>query len=371
MARNSTVILTEAQFEGARTTAAWADVLDRANDGFRDMAPAAGVAAVAADQTRSQLTILQAALAGPLRQALEDQRTKTEEIAGKQAELNGQIAEATRLYGESSPKVFDLKSQYADLNVQLAGVNRQYNESVESLAFAAAQSALFSDGVQEGEVPALMAMGEQLGLVDEGTATLYKKFDDLYNLNKDKGAPGWEDMNKLLWKVTSELTTGTTPAVNKHTSAQTLLIDAAKKADEQLGFVFNDLNGIKGVADSAAKAVGALNGNLNSIPQHVGPYAPGGSYAGGTAAPGAPPPRFDEGGLASGPLSGYPAELHGTEAVVPLPDGKSIPVQIAGGGGEIRLVLSIPVILDGHEIGRASFDGTLAEARARGLALGA
>lgn len=36
------------------------------------------------------------------------------------------------------------------------------------------------------------------------------------------------------------------------------------------------------------------------------------------------------GGILSGPKSGYLAQLHGTEAVVPLPDGKTIPVQIQG-----------------------------------------
>lgn len=37
-------------------------------------------------------------------------------------------------------------------------------------------------------------------------------------------------------------------------------------------------------------------------------------------------PSFAKGGITSGPISGYQATLHGTEAVVPLPDGKSIPV---------------------------------------------
>jgi hypothetical protein len=37
-----------------------------------------------------------------------------------------------------------------------------------------------------------------------------------------------------------------------------------------------------------------------------------------------------KGGVASGPTSGYRAILHGTEAIVPLPDGKSIPVQMVG-----------------------------------------
>ena len=39
---------------------------------------------------------------------------------------------------------------------------------------------------------------------------------------------------------------------------------------------------------------------------------------------------FGDGGVANGPSSGYLAELHGPEAVVPLPDGKTIPVRIEG-----------------------------------------
>jgi hypothetical protein len=37
---------------------------------------------------------------------------------------------------------------------------------------------------------------------------------------------------------------------------------------------------------------------------------------------------FRNGGVTSGPRSGYAAVLHGTEAIVPLPDGKSIPVKM-------------------------------------------
>ena len=40
-----------------------------------------------------------------------------------------------------------------------------------------------------------------------------------------------------------------------------------------------------------------------------------------------------EGGILSGPTSGYRAILHGAEAVVPLPDGKNIPVNLGSGGG--------------------------------------
>lgn len=49
-------------------------------------------------------------------------------------------------------------------------------------------------------------------------------------------------------------------------------------------------------------------------------------------------PGYAVGGIASGPRAGYPVELHGTEAVVPLPNGKSIPVDMKGGTGSVNNV---------------------------------
>ena len=40
---------------------------------------------------------------------------------------------------------------------------------------------------------------------------------------------------------------------------------------------------------------------------------------------------FEMGGVVSGPKTGYLAQLHGTEAIVPLPDGDSIPVEVQPG----------------------------------------
>lgn len=39
---------------------------------------------------------------------------------------------------------------------------------------------------------------------------------------------------------------------------------------------------------------------------------------------------YQFGGIATGPTSGYTATLHGTEAIVPLPNGKTIPVEMSG-----------------------------------------
>lgn len=54
---------------------------------------------------------------------------------------------------------------------------------------------------------------------------------------------------------------------------------------------------------------------------------------------------FARGGISSGPKSGYPVALHGTEAVVPLPDGRTIPVTVKGmgGGGGDNITVNIAV----------------------------
>ena len=55
---------------------------------------------------------------------------------------------------------------------------------------------------------------------------------------------------------------------------------------------------------------------------------------------------FASGGIARGPESGHMAMLHGTEAVVPLPDGSSIPVTLKGmgdGGGGSTYTANINV----------------------------
>ena len=52
---------------------------------------------------------------------------------------------------------------------------------------------------------------------------------------------------------------------------------------------------------------------------------------------------FGYGGVASGPKSGYQATLHGTEAVVPLGNDRSIPVEMRGGGSNNIVNVSVNV----------------------------
>jgi len=57
-------------------------------------------------------------------------------------------------------------------------------------------------------------------------------------------------------------------------------------------------------------------------------------------------PGYATGGIAKGSNSGYPAILHGTEAVVPLPNGKSIPVEMKA-AGSVQNNITVNVASDG------------------------
>ena len=86
------------------------------------------------------------------------------------------------------------------------------------------------------------------------------------------------------------------------------------------------------LADLAAAYVKAAA--LKAL-QSFGIPLPGARY-GGIMSPSGK--SFGYGGIATGPKSGYAAMLHGTEAVVPLGNDRSIPVEMTGGGGGMNTV---------------------------------
>jgi hypothetical protein len=69
---------------------------------------------------------------------------------------------------------------------------------------------------------------------------------------------------------------------------------------------------------------------LPEAPSSTAPKSPTTTAATDVAGPKTPEKQrgYANGGVVSGPRSGYTATLHGTEAVVPLPDGKTIPVDM-------------------------------------------
>lgn len=62
---------------------------------------------------------------------------------------------------------------------------------------------------------------------------------------------------------------------------------------------------------------------------------------GGTFSDGKKVSGYSMGGIAKGSDAGYPAMLHGTEAVVPLPNNRSIPVDLKGAGQNNNVVVNV------------------------------
>lgn len=87
---------------------------------------------------------------------------------------------------------------------------------------------------------------------------------------------------------------------------------------------------------------GAVSADISSsgLLSNMGP--PSNRY-GGVVANGKQMPGYAVGGIARGPTAGYPALLHGTEAVVPLPNGKSIPVDMKGAGQNNNVVVNVSI----------------------------
>lgn len=67
---------------------------------------------------------------------------------------------------------------------------------------------------------------------------------------------------------------------------------------------------------------------------------------------------FATGGISSGPTSGYPVTLHGTEAIVPLPNGRAIPVEMAG-GGSTNVVVNVNMATGEMDVSGGERDGEL------------
>ena len=66
---------------------------------------------------------------------------------------------------------------------------------------------------------------------------------------------------------------------------------------------------------------------------------------------------FSGGGVAEGPEAGYNATLHGTEAVVPLGNDRSIPVKMSGSGGTNNVNVTVNVDQGGQSQSVLTGDG--------------
>lgn len=77
-------------------------------------------------------------------------------------------------------------------------------------------------------------------------------------------------------------------------------------------------------------------------------------------------PEYAAGGIAKGRQAGYPAMLHGTEAVIPLPNGQKVPVEVKNGGGDEN---NINITINSE--GGTQMEGSAQEQKVLGKAIAA
>lgn len=107
------------------------------------------------------------------------------------------------------------------------------------------------------------------------------------------------------------------------------------------------VKGLFGGGQGGGDGIGSIFGKIVGF---VGGLFGGGGAVGGARYGGVmePPRGYRAGGIANGSAAGYPALLHGREAVVPLPYGDKIPVELRGAGGQQNNIgITVNVASDG------------------------
>lgn len=147
-----------------------------------------------------------------------------------------------------------------------------------------------------------------------------------------------EDINILQQGIADSLTSNMTSAFDS-------LIQGTSSAKEAFGQMAKAI--LADIAKMIAKLLvqKAVMAAMNMI--MPGSSAAGAAVPAPTARRGGMFESYSAGGIARGREAGYPAILHGTEAVVPLPNGNSIPVEMKNGSQSINNV-TVNVSTDGQ-----------------------
>ena len=241
-------------------------------------------------------------------QSLEDNRLKLDELAKKKLVLDAQMIQATRL-----PAAMEAQRK---LELQfLIAENLELTKKAEKQTLIN-QLALNSVGPdQRIELEAkLELLKEEIRLMELKTGVAKKNSNEIDQIGQTLG-------NSL----ESNMTSAFTALVEGTKSAKAAFADMAKSIIADIARMIVKMMVMKMIKTMFGGADGGFMG--------LGKFMDLGDRYGGVRNPdGRKQQGYATGGVARGSTSGYPAVLHGTEAVVPLPNGKSIPVEMKDSG---------------------------------------
>jgi hypothetical protein len=336
---------------------------------------------------RAQIDLAMASMTAAERKNFQDRV-----VLGQVINKEGAIYEATiagaREKGEAALALFNNNNLTAETNATL---NQQYGDQIKASALAQgdlAVAAYAAGGVLTGVATAgLEAVNQAQRYTAEGVAAAAAALAAQKNTT-DKLTEGVTGAAIAAQELKRQLEEVLTPAIAQFATVSKKMLEAVTEQLAKLGLSggtsaepgFFEKYGDKLKAAGAGAMMGAgtgaqIGGLTGTMTMPViGTVAGGtvGAVVGGVA--GAVAGWFSEkegkarGGIAEGPMSGYIEKLHGTEAVVPLSEGRSIPVKIsypesakepipvgaAGGGNDLSGMMQQQIDLLRELIGKSA-----------------
>ena len=191
----------------------------------------------------------------------------------------------------------------------------------------------------KSEEEELRVLIEQIPQLETALGRVKKEIKDTTKIGLQLGK-GLEDGFTTAFQSIIQGTESMKQAFGK--MAQAILKDLAALITRM--FVLRTLQAALG-GTSAGNFLG-ISGPPGTEPPNYSATINTGAGVSGTARYGSMP-RMALGGIARGPHAGYPAVLHGTEAVIPMPNGKSIPVEFKSGNSTANNV-NVSVMMSGN-----------------------
>ena len=212
-------------------------------------------------------------------------------------------------------------------NINIADFDRMVSDNLQGFTASGHEQQLAMDqanaatGVFGGTIEALTektryAYAYQNGGLDKLTGTVNQAAEtsSSFNTNINLATDRLNDMKVALQN-------DVTPALRKFADDVPKILKDARKKLEEAGILESKTK--TATSDMMSKATTGKN----AAGEKIGFWEQYFNTVGAAGSPGLAP-AFSDGGIADGPGSGYNAKLHGTEAVVPLPDNRSIPVSL-------------------------------------------
>jgi hypothetical protein len=194
----------------------------------------------------------------------------------------------------------------------------------------------------------IQAKTQGIFLTEEQKMRLYEEVEAQYALNE-----AYEMKSNLFNSLSSNITSAFSSIVDGTKSAKQAFADMALAILKDISqmiirmLVMRAIMSLPGFGVTQVQATNMQNFGVTQVQADLTSKIPIGPpkfrYGGITKMPG-----YAVGGIARGPNAGYPAMLHGTEAVVPLPNGKSIPVDMKGAGQNNNVVVNVSVDNQGN-----------------------